>query len=65
MPLVNMKPLLRDATDNGYAVAGLDVDPRVRVDPLELDHLALQLDRLVAVELRRKRMVGESRAPAR
>ena len=34
------------------------------IDPLELDHLALQLDRLVAVELGRERVVGESGAAA-
>jgi hypothetical protein len=37
----------------------------VRVDPLELHHRTLDLDRLVAVELGRERVVGERRTTAR
>jgi len=35
------------------------VNPRVGIDPLELHDLALETDRLVAVELRGKRVVGD------
>src|SRR5690606_12646474 len=41
---------------------GVDVDPRVRVDPLELHDLALEADRLVTIELGGERMVRDGSA---
>src|SRR5690606_38956582 len=47
-----------DAPALDLAVDGsIEVDPRVRVDPLELHDLAFETDRLVAVKLGGKRVV--------
>ena len=46
--------------DRAVGVLVVDVDPGVRVDPLDAGHLAAQLDRRLGVELGGERVVGQS-----
>src|SRR5690606_13384190 len=51
-------PPVRDLARLG--VANVEVDPDVRIRPLDLRHDALERNRLVRIELRGERVVGES-----